>query len=257
MILHLLTFGRRCTKNSSTGKLKIGSLIVIRFVNEKIFLFCSYRRNDCFRYWIAENFHDPPGLVWQGLHGPEQRGFFVKGFTVVGIEGCGNIKGHSGQIFSEKGRRCGIPDRISSGFKCWSNTAGWEWRSIRFTLNQLLPGKFHNNPSGAGIFYKRLMFFCRYTVHGLKPVRIMGGTLFDSPFHHGTGNLIGNIPVQGTSFFNSIFQFQIDMLRKTLFHHVITENMRSIYIRYCLVLGWIFIWVHIFLTKDCYRIMNY
>ena len=60
--------------------------------------------------------------------------------------------------------------------------------------------------------------------HGLEPVRIVGGSLFNGPILHGTGDFVGNGAVEGGSLTDATLPGYIDLRAKTLLHLFLAED---------------------------------
>ena len=76
-----------------------------------------------------------------------------------------------------------------------------------------------------------IVFFCRSSVQGMKPMGVMGCSLFYSPGFHRCSNLIGQSPVYRPTFYHHLFQFFESFYRQILTHflygkYITSENFR-------------------------------
>jgi len=120
----------------------------------------------------------------------------------------------------------------------------WERRGIRFTLDQLLAGKFHDAAAVRGRRDEGVMLFGGNR-SGLKPVRIVGLRPSQSPNLHGVGDHVGNVGTQRSAVFNGFLQGLADipgrrcfitLLLKTLEPKILSHPSFSPFIEYQLLL---------------------
>ena len=202
MVIHFLSLWRLCTEQGTSGKTKVGTLIVHFFCDKEIFLLGSDRTGYSLYAVVAEQFEDTECLLVKSLHRTQKRSLLVKGMTAVGAE-CG--RNTQGLTLNKRVRR-GIPCGITSCLKSGTKTTAGERRSIRLTLNKLFAGKFHNDTAIRRRRNKAVVLFCGDTGKRLEPMGIVCCSLGDRPILHSGGNCIGNADIQFCAFINGLFQ---------------------------------------------------
>lgn len=141
----------------------------------------------------------PFGLPGDGSHGSQKRRLFVQRLPLVGAEGGRDAeRGAVFRSFDESGAG-GVPCSIAARFKGGAKTAGREAGGVRLALNQALAGKFEFQIALRVHVHKGVVLFSRAPIERLEPVRVVAGTLFQSPRHHGLSHLIGDVGVQFSS----------------------------------------------------------
>ena len=132
MVIHFLSLWRLCTEQGTSGKTKVGTLIVHFFCDKEIFLLGSDRTGYSLYAVVAEQFEDTECLLVKSLHRTQKRSLLVKGMTAVGAECSRNTQG----LTLNKRVRRGIPCGITSCLKSGTKTAAGERRGVRLTLDE-------------------------------------------------------------------------------------------------------------------------
>ena len=226
VIIEFLTFGRHCSEKRAPCKDQIHSLQIFFSVNDKVFLLRSDRRRYMIGCFIPEQSEESQRLFTYCLHGSEKRRFLIQRFTGIGTESSRNAKCRSPLVMPYKRRGCAIPDRISSGFKCRTESAGRKRRCIRLSLYQFFARKAHEDLSARQWgSYERVMLLSCCTCKRLEPVRVMRRTFFYSPFLHFMSDDICRLQRQFRAFFYRLAQCTINLLWKPLLHYSIVKNI--------------------------------
>ena len=224
MVLHLLASGSGGAKKGSSRKDQIPALPVKLLIYQKVFLF----RADGGRYMghsgIAENMENLDCLLAQGLHRAQQRGLFIQGFSPVGAEGCGNVKG---AVFN-KSRGSRIPCGIASGFKGSPQSPGGKTGGVRFPFYQFLSGKIHDDLTVFRGSNKAVVLFSGEAGHRLEPVGEMGGAVFHCPLFHSYGYGIRHLQFQVGAVLNGFFQSFINIFGKLIPHDFVIKYQAPI-----------------------------
>ncbi len=85
-----------------------------------------------------------------------------------------------------------VPGSIAAGLKGGAQATGRETGGIRFALDKLLAGKFHQHLASGGRSDETVVLFCGNAGHWLKPVGKMRGTFFQGPFFHDICHNVGD-----------------------------------------------------------------
>ncbi len=226
MVLQLLALGGPRPEQGAPGKEQVPPLAVHILVNQEILLFRTHGAQNALGFH-AEQLQHPDGLLAEGLHGAEQRGFLVQNLSPVGAEGGGDAQ----DAVLDKGVGGGIPGGVAPGLKGSPQSAGGEAGSIRLPLDKLLAGELHDDLAIIGGGNKAVVLFGGYTGHGLEPVGVMGDALFDGPVLHGVGHNVGHLQVQGSAVFDGALERLIGCLGKTLLHNSVVKNQTSKHFR--------------------------
>ena len=161
-------------------------------VDEEILLLRAYLGGDVLGLSVAEQPQDADALGVQQLHGTQQGGLFVQSLAAVGTENGGDIQG----LILHKGVGRGIPGGVAPGLEGGPQAAGGEAGGVRLAPGQLLAGQLHQHAGGPLGGDEAVVLLGGEAGHGLEPVGIVGGPLFNGPFLHGGGNLVGDGAVQ-------------------------------------------------------------
>lgn len=103
--------------------------------------------------------------------------------------------------------------------------AGRKRRGVRLSLNQRLSGKIlRNMPALICGRKESIMLSCGKIVHRLKPVGIMGRSLFNCPILHRAGNCVGNFGVQTFPQSAGSGQTFINLLGQAFSHYTVIKN---------------------------------
>ena len=224
MILHLLAFGSGSPDEGAAAEDQVFSFFIQIFVHKKIFLFRSHRSGDVTDLFISKKMEYLHRLTVQRIHGAEKRRLFVQSLAAVGAESSGDIKS---SVFNER-RGSGIPGCVASGLEGGAQSAGGETGGVRFSFYQLFSGEIHDDLSVAGGRDKAVVLLRREIRHGLEPVGVMGGAVFNGPFFHGDRHGIGHVQLQMGSVLNGFFQGFVHVFGKLAPHDLIIEDKAAV-----------------------------
>ena len=127
---------------------------------------------------------------------------------------------------ADKCRRCTIPDRITARLKGSPQAARRKRRRVRFSLDQFLSGKAHQDLSAR----KRsadegIVLLSRSSCQRLEPVCIMGRSPLDRPLFHLMCNDIGGLEAQLGALLDRAAQGLVYLFRKPFPHRSVVENI--------------------------------
>ncbi len=225
MVVQLLALGRHGSEEGAAGVDQVLALEVFLPVYDEIFLLRAHGSNDALGFRIPKEPQNPNGFSGNLVHGAKQRRFFVQRFASIGEEAGGDVQA---AVF-DKGKRCGIPGGVASGFEGCPQTAGREGGRIRLAAHQFLAGKLHKHLAVADRGDEGIMLFGGDAGHGLKPMGIMRRAFFCRPVFHGLRNAVGNRQIQRRAGFNALFPGAVGFRGKALLHggfvkHVAAKN---------------------------------
>ena len=214
MVIHFLSLRRHGTKERAAAHHQILALLPELAVYEEIFLLRADGGAHTSHLLIAEELENAHGLLIERLHRTQQRYLLIKRLAGIGTEGSRNVQR---TVLDEciGGR---IPCRIASCFKCGTQTAGREGGGIRFTLDQLLAGEFHDHSAIGRRGNKAVMLLGSQTRFRLEPVGIMRCTQLERPVLHCRCNGICNRAVELGASVDGTLQALIDLFGKTRLH---------------------------------------
>ena len=122
VVVHFLSLRRHRAEQGSAAEFQILALFIHLAVDQKVFLLRTDRGSDIFDLSVAEELENSQCLFIQGLHGTQQRCFFVKRLSAVGAERGWDAK----RLILNKGRRSRVPCGVTACLKGSSEASGWE-----------------------------------------------------------------------------------------------------------------------------------
>ncbi len=123
VVFHLLAFGGFGPKQRASGGKQVRTLVIEVVIDQEIFLFGPCGGDDHLFGLIAKELEDALGLLIESLHGAQERGFSVEGFTRPRNKGCGDAKGRTVGGFEKVGGACDVPSGVSACFEGLADTA--------------------------------------------------------------------------------------------------------------------------------------
>ena len=223
MLLKLLALKRSSAEQGAARHDKVLTLHVILLGNQEVLLLCTNGGNHAMAIF-AKELQDALSLFVNSAHGTEKRGFLVECFTGVGAE-CGRDAQHFILDECKAGR---IPCGVAASLERGAQTARGETRCIGLTLDKLLAAEGHDCCAVTYGVQEAVMLFRGDARKGLKPVRVMGSTVLDSPFLHGVSNDIRNFDIERLTFLNGFGEALIGCGGKAFLHDVLVEHHRSV-----------------------------
>ena len=220
MVVHLLTLWGHSAEKRAAGIYKVLAFVIILFIHKKVFLLCAYGGEHRGHIAVAEKRKHAQSLLVYGLHGAQQRGFFIQCLSSVGAEGRGYAKG----VVLYKGIGGGIPRSIAAGFERGAQPAGGEAGRIGLALYKLLAGEFQYNR--AAVVYRSdeaVMLFGGYACHRLKPMCIVCSALLHGPVLHGRGHRVCHAAFKGLIVLYVCLKSFVYFLGKLFPHYLVVE----------------------------------
>ncbi len=153
-------------------------------IDEEIFLLRADGRKDP-RRRFAEELENALGLLVDGGHRAEERGFLVERFTGVAEEGRRDDEGRAVGILHDKRGACRIPCGVAACFEGGADAAGRKAAGVGFALNEFLATEAGQCLAVGVGREKAVMLLSGQAGHGLKEVREVRGTFVDRPLLHG------------------------------------------------------------------------
>ena len=214
VILHLLTLRAHCAEQGAAGEQQILALIEVLLINQEVLLLRSYGGGNALDI-LAEQLQDAACLRADDIHRAQQRSLLIQNLAGVGAE-CGrNVQG---TILDEcAGGR--VPCSVATCLKGGADAAGRERGCVRFTLDELLTAKGHDDRAAFRRGNKGVMLLCGDAGHRLEPVSVMGCALFDCPFLHCMCNGICNTDIERLAEINRLLQLLKYFLRQLIAHY--------------------------------------
>ena len=219
MIVQFLPLWRLGPVQGAAGDDQVGPFEIKGFVDQKIFLLGAHGGIDPHGGLIAEQTQNAKGLLIQGLHGTQQRRFFVQRLPAVGAVRRGNIQG----LVLHKSIAGGIPRCIAPRLKGGTQSARRERAGVRLAADQLLAAELTQHLAVFRRADEGIVLFGGHAGHGLEPVRIMGRALFQRPVLHGVGDHPRQAGIQRTAFFNGPPERFIGFLGQAVLHDRIVK----------------------------------
>ena len=228
MVIHLLTLGGSGTEQRAAAEDQVLALTVHGAVHQEILLLGADRGANTFDIRVAKQLQDTHGLLVQGLHGAQQRGFFIQRLATVGTERCGDTQ----CLVLDKGVRGRIPGSVAPGLEGSTQAAGGEAGGIRLTLDQLFTGELHDDAAIRRGGNKAVVLLGGNAGQRLEPMCKVGRTVLDGPILHGLCHGVGHLTVQPAALVNGLFQRQIDVMGEPCLHHAVIKYQCAEDVRY-------------------------
>ena len=219
VVVQLLPLGGAGTEQRAPAELQILPKLVHLLVDQEILLLGTDLRNDVLRLRVAEQAQDADALLVKHVHGAQQGRFLVQRLPAVRAEDGGDIQCFV--LYEGVGR--GIPRGVATRLECGAEPAGGEGRGVRLALAQLLGTQLHDHAVLTGAGDEAVVLLGGEAGHGLEPVGVMGGTLFDRPILHGVGDLAGGGTIQRRSLCQTLLPLLINGGGETLLHLLLVE----------------------------------
>ena len=181
----------RTKKCAATDHQVLALLEEIR-LNQEIFLLSAHRWRHTHRHIVTEETQNAQRFAAHKGHRTQKRRLFIEHIAIIGNEDRWNVQ----RTIAHKCRRGWIPGRVAARFKCIAQTAGWERRCVRFTDDQILPGKLQDRRTVALRRKEAVMFFCRRARQRMEPVCKMRRAFLHSPVLHGRSDNIGDLRIK-------------------------------------------------------------
>ena len=228
MVIHLLTLGGSGTEQRAAAENQVLALAVHGAVHQEILLLGADRGANTFDIRVAKQLQDTHGLLVQGLHGAQQRGFFIQRLTAVGAE----CRGDTQCLVLDKGVRGRIPGSVPPGLEGSTQAAGGKAGGIRLTLDQLLTRELHDDAAIRRWGNKAVVLLGGNAGQRLEPMGKVGRAVLDGPILHGIRHHIRYLVVQASALVNGLLQGNIDVMGKACFHLSVVKYQCAENVRY-------------------------
>ena len=219
VVVQLLALGGAGAEQRAAAQLQIFPLAVYLLIDQEILLLGAHLRRDVLRLGVAEQPQDADALLIQHAHGAQQRRFLVQRLPAVGAEDGGDIQ----RLILDEGVGRGIPRGVAAGLERGAQAAGGEGGGIRLTFAQFLGAQLHDHAVLAVAGDEAVVLFGGEASHGLEPVGVVGGALFQRPVLHGVGDLPGGGTIQRCSLCQALLPLLIDVGGQALLHLLLTK----------------------------------
>ena len=223
VVVQLLPLGRHRAKERAAGVEQVLALCKKLLVHEEIFLLRADGNVHGGDVRVAEELQHAHGLPADGLHGTEERRFFVECLAAVGTEGGGDAEG----IVLDEGIGGRVPCGVAARFKGGAQAAGGETGGVRFAAHKLLAGEFHDDVAALDGGNEAVVLFSGDAGHGLEPVGEMRCALFDGPILHGICDHVRYGSVQPPAVPDGVLHCAVGLLREPFLHDRVVEYQGS------------------------------
>ena len=229
VVVQLLSLGGLCAEEGAPGVLEILAPLVYALVDEKILLLGPDSGLDEAHVLVAKELDDTQALAADGLHRAQQRRLFIQRLAPVGAEGRRDAQ----HPVLDEGVGGGVPGGVAPGLEGGAQAAGGEGAGVRFALDELLAGKFHNDPAAAHGGDEAVVLLGGDAGHGLEPVGEVRRALFDGPVLHGVGHHRGGGGVETAPLVHGALNLSEHFLGQALPHDGVVENHAAEKFRDC------------------------
>ena len=222
VVVQLLALGRLCPEEGAPGVAQVAALPVQLPRDQEILLLRPDGGGDAVGFGIPHGPQKAQRLPVEGVHTAQQGGLFIQRFAGVAAEGGGDVQA---VILDESGAG-GVPGGVAPGLKGGAQAAAGEAAGIRLALDELPPGKDHDDalPRGGE---EAVVLFGGDTGHGLEPVGKMGGAVIQRPCLHHVGDDIGHGGIQRLPGAYDLPQAAVGIVGQALLLYRIVKNKAS------------------------------
>ena len=169
---------------------------------------------------VAEQAEDADALTIQLPYGTQQRRFLIQRLAAVRAEDGGDIQ----RTILDKGVGGGVPCRVAAGLEGGAQAAGGEAGGIGLAFCQFLGTQLHPHALRAVGGDEAVVLLGGVAGHGLEPVGIVGGAVFDGPVLHDCGDLTGGGTIQRRTLCPAALPCAVDLGGETLLHLLLAKH---------------------------------
>ncbi len=173
LIFEFLTLRRTGAEKGATSRNEIGAREVEITVDQEIFLLGTGGGRDHRNILVAEKFQDTASLGIEGLHGAQDRGLEIEGFTGPGNERGRDAEGNAIGVLREIARAGDVPRGVAAGFESGADAAGGKRGSVRFALDELLAGELSDGAAATVGLEEAVVLLGSDTGERLKNVSVV------------------------------------------------------------------------------------
>ena len=226
VILQLLVLGRLVSHEGSARQHQVGAHGPQTLIDEEVLLLPAEVGVDLLDRAV-EVVADLRGGLINGRNRAQEGHFVVERLARVGDEDGRNTE----RSIHDKGGRCGIPGRVAARLEGVADAAVGERRSIRLGLRQELTRELLDHATEAVRLCEGIVFLGRAARQGLKPVRIVVGTMLQGPLAHAGGDRVGHLALQGRSVGHRVRKGLKGFLVEVFAHRLTAEHFSPEVIR--------------------------
>ena len=220
VVVQLLPLGGTGAEQRAAAELQILPEVIHFPVNEEVLLLWSHLRGDVLYLRVAEQAENADALAVQLPHGAQQRRFLVQRLAAVRAEDGGDIQ----RTVLDKGVGRRIPCRVAAGLEGGPQAAGGEAGGIGLALGQLLGTQLHPHALRTVGRDEAVVLLGGVAGHGLEPVGIVGGAVFNGPVLHDCGDLTGGGTIQRRTLCPAALPCAVDLGGETLLHLLLAKH---------------------------------
>ena len=122
----------------------------------------------------------------------------------------------------------GVPRRVAAGFERRTDAAGREGGGVRLTLDEHFSGKLAEDLTVRRGGKEGVVLFGGQPGHGLEPVRVVGGPVFEGPVLHRPGDDVGVGGIERSAPRHGLHEPVVHVAGKTLAHDARVEHVAAI-----------------------------
>ena len=226
MLLKLLTLQRGVAEQRAARHDEVGALRVVLLADQEVLLLGA-DGGDHAVDMLAEQSQHALGLLVDGAHGTQQRGFLVKRLAGVAAERGGDAQ----HLVLDERVAGGVPCRVAAGLEGCAQAAGREAGGVGLALDEFLAGEAHDGAAVAGGIEEAVVLLGGDAGKRLEPVRVVRGALLDGPFLHGMGDDVGDLKVQRLALLDGPHQVFVRCRWQSLLHRVLVKHHRAVDLR--------------------------
>ena len=222
VVIQLLPLGGHRPKEGPPGVAQVPALLIQLLRDEEILLLRAHGGGHGGHIGPAHRLQEAYRLPVEGMHTAQQGGLFIQCLAGVAAKGRGDIQA----VILDEGGAGGVPGGVAPRLKGGPQAAAGEAAGIRFALDELPPGKFHDHPV-AGRCQEAVVLFGGNAGHGLEPVGKVGHPVVQRPGLHHIGNDIGHIGGQRLPAGNDLPQAAVGIMGQALLLHRVIKDQTA------------------------------
>ena len=226
MLLELLALQRGVAEQRAARHDEVGALRVILLADQEVLLLGADGGDHAVSGFTEQRQH-ALGLLVDGAHRAQQRGFLIKRLAGVAAEGGGDAQ----HLVLDERVAGGVPRRVAAGLEGCAQAAGREAGGVGLALDKLLAGEAHDGAAVAGGIEEAVVLLGGDAGKGLEPMRVVRSSLFNGPFLHGMGDDVGDLKVQRLALLDGLHQVFVRCRWQSLLHRVLVEHHRAVDLR--------------------------
>ena len=228
MVVKLLALGRFGAEKRPAGIDQVLPFQVHVPVHQEVLLLGTHVGDHPLDIRVAEELQDPHGLLVQGFHTPQQRGFLIQRLTAVGAESSRDAE----RLLFDEGIGSGVPGRVSSRLEGGTQAAGGEAGGIRFAGDEVLSGELHDHVAVRRRRDEAVVLLRGDAGQRLEPVCEVRRPVLHGPLAHRVRDGVGEGEVELLALVHGVAQTAIDIRRESGAHDLVVKYHASKQFRY-------------------------